>query len=113
MLRRGPKVRWCSTLIPASTRIEVSAASGTGQLQLAGGTSGAAEESVRRAVSCQSAEQSDLEVAGKLDASDLHVQAVDVLHNKDESGPGIGFSWPSYRLFEMRPCCQERCSLKA
>lgn len=70
-------------------RLEVSVASGTGKLKMAGGVAGAMKESVQRAFSYLQSKKSDLGIARDLDTSDLHVEAIDLLGNRVEAELGV------------------------
>jgi ATP-dependent Lon protease len=72
-------------------RLEVSVSSGTGKLKSAGGVSGAMKEAVQRAFSYLQARKQELGVGRDLDASDLHVEAVDLLANRVEAEVGVAF----------------------
>lgn len=72
-------------------RIEVSVAVGNGKLKLAGGVAGATKESISRAFSYMLSKKSDLSIAKEMDASDLHVEVIDLLNNRVEGEIGLGF----------------------
>ena len=57
----------------------------------AGGVTGATKESISRAFSYMLAKKSDLGIAHELDASDLHVEVIDLLNNRVEGEIGVGF----------------------
>jgi ATP-dependent Lon protease len=77
-------------------RLEVSVASGTGKLKLAGGVSGAMKESIGRAFSYLQGKKSDFGVARDLDMSDLHVEVIDLLGNHVEAEVGVAFFVAAY-----------------
>lgn len=72
-------------------RVEVSVAVGNGRLKLAGGVSGATKESISRAFSYMLSKKGDLSIAKEMDASDLHVEVIDLLNNRVEGEIGLGF----------------------
>jgi ATP-dependent Lon protease len=84
-------------------RIEVSIASGTGKLKMAGGLSGAMKESVQRAFSCLLGKRTDLGIARELDTSDLHVEVIDLLGNHVESELGVAFFVAAYSAIRTSP----------
>jgi ATP-dependent Lon protease len=79
-------------------RLEVSVASGTGKLKLAGGVAGAMKESINRAFSYLQARKGELGVARDLDASDLHVEVIDLLGNHVEAEVGVAFFVAAYSV---------------
>lgn len=72
-------------------RIEVSVAVGSGKLKLAGGVSGTTKESISRAFSYMLSKKGDLSIAKEMDASDLHVEVIDLLNNRVEGEIGLAF----------------------
>jgi ATP-dependent Lon protease len=84
-------------------RVEVSVASGTGKLKLAGGVAGAMKESVQRAFSFLQARKTDLSIARDLDVSDLHVEVIDLLANRVEAELGVAFFVASYSALRKAP----------
>jgi ATP-dependent Lon protease len=62
-------------------RVEVSIASGSGKLKLAGGISGPMKESVSRAFGYLQGNKTNFGIGRELDTSDLHVEAIDLLGN--------------------------------
>jgi ATP-dependent Lon protease len=84
-------------------RIEVSVASGTGKLKMAGGLAGAMKESVQRAFSYVQAKKSDLGIARDLDTSDLHVEVIDLLANRVEAEVGVAFFVACYSAMRKAP----------
>lgn len=72
-------------------RIEVSVAVGSGKLKLAGGVSGSTKESISRAFSYMLSKKGDLSIAKEMDASDLHVEVIDLLNNRVEGEIGLAF----------------------
>ena len=84
-------------------RIEVSVASGNGRLRTAGGVSGITRESVQRAFSYLQSRKTDLGVGKDLDASDLHVEVIDLLANRLEAELGVAFFVASYSALRKAP----------
>jgi ATP-dependent Lon protease len=87
-------------------RLEVSVASGTGKLRLAGGVAGAMKESVARAFSYMETHATELGISRDLDTSDLHVEVIDLLGNRVEAEVGVAFfvaSWSALRKAPVAP----------
>jgi ATP-dependent Lon protease len=84
-------------------RLEVSVASGTGKLKLAGGVAGAMKESINRAFSYLQGKKSELGVARDLDTSDLHVEVIDLLGNHVEAEVGVAFFVAAYSALRKAP----------
>ena len=72
-------------------RIEITKASGSGKLKLAGGASGATKESIQRAFSYLSTSKSQFGIGAILDKMDLHVEVIDLLGTRLEAGVGVAF----------------------
>lgn len=79
-------------------RVEISVASGTGKLKLAGGVAGGMKESVTRAHSHLLANKTAFGVAREVDTSDLHVEVIDLLGNKVEAEIGVAFFVAAYSI---------------
>jgi ATP-dependent Lon protease len=77
-------------------RLEVSLASGTGKLKLAGGIAGDMKESVSRAFSHLLAQKTSFGVGREMDTSDFHVEAIDLLGNKVAAEIGVAFLIAAY-----------------
>jgi len=84
-------------------RVEVSVAPGSGKLRLAGGVSGAVKESVQRAFSFMETHAGELGIARDLDASDLHVEVIDLLANRVEAEIGVAFFVACYSALRRSP----------
>ena len=84
-------------------RVEVSVAAGTGKLRLAGGVSGATKESINRAFSYMLSKKDELSIAKELDASDLHVEVIDLLNNRVEGEIGLGFFIAAFSALKKVP----------
>jgi ATP-dependent Lon protease len=84
-------------------RVEISVSTGTGRLKLAGGLSGPMRESVQRAFSYLHSRKSELGIAGELDTSDLHVEAVDLLTNRVQVEIGVAFFVAVYSALQKGP----------
>lgn len=79
-------------------RIEVSLSSGTGKLKPAGGVSGDTKESVARAFSHLLANKTAFGVARDVDASDFHVEIIDLLGNNVDAEIGVAFFIAAYSI---------------
>lgn len=77
-------------------RIEITVASGSGKLKLAGGVSGELKEAVNRAFGYLLANKGGLGIAAELDKSDLHVEVIDLLGNKAVGDLGVAFHIAAY-----------------
>jgi ATP-dependent Lon protease len=84
-------------------RLEVSVSSGTGKLKMAGGIAGAMKESVQRAFSYVQAKKTELGVARDLEASDMHVEVIDLLGNRVEAEIGVAFFVAVYSALRKLP----------
>ena len=84
-------------------RIEVSVSSGTGKLKLAGGVHGSMKESIQRAFSYLSSNKGSFGVAREVDASDFHVEAIDLLGNNVEAEIGVAFFLACYSILKTSP----------
>jgi ATP-dependent Lon protease len=84
-------------------RIEVSMSGGTGKLKLAGGVAGAMKESIQRAFGYLQGRKGELGIAHDLDASDLHVEVMDLLGNRVEAEVGVAFFVAAYSALRRAP----------
>jgi ATP-dependent Lon protease len=84
-------------------RLEVSVASGTGKLKLAGGVSGAMKESISRAFSYLQSRKAELGIARDFDTSDLHVEVIDLLNNRVEAEIGVAFFIAAFSALRKAP----------
>ena len=84
-------------------RVELSVASGTGKLKMAGGVSGTMKESIQRAFSYIQAKKTELGVARELDTSDVHVEVIDLLANRVEAEIGVAFFVACYSALRRAP----------
>ena len=84
-------------------RIEVSVASGTGKLKMAGGLAGAMKESVLRAFSYVQAKKTNPGIDRDLDTSDLHVEVIDLLANRVEAEVSVAFFVACYSAMRKAP----------
>jgi len=84
-------------------RVELSVASGTGKLKMAGGVSGSMKESIQRAFSYVQAKKTELGVARELDTSDVHVEVIDLLGNRVEAEIGVAFFVACYSALRRAP----------
>lgn len=84
-------------------RLEVSVASGTGKLKMAGGISGAMKESVQRAYSYVQAKKAELGIGRDIETSDLHVEVIDLIGNRVEAEVGVAFFVAAYSALRKIP----------
>jgi ATP-dependent Lon protease len=84
-------------------RVEVSVSSGSGKLRTAGGVSGVTKESIGRAFSYMLAKKDELSIARELDASDLHVEVIDLMNNRVEGEIGLGFFIAAFSALKKAP----------
>jgi ATP-dependent Lon protease len=84
-------------------RVEVSVSSGSGKLRTAGGVTGVTKESIGRAFSYMLAKKDELSIARELDASDLHVEVIDLMNNRVEGEIGLGFFIAAFSALKKAP----------
>jgi ATP-dependent Lon protease len=84
-------------------RLEVTPASGTGKLKLAGGVKGAMKESIQRAFSFLQANKMAFGIGREMDTMDLHVEAIDLLGNKVEAEVGTAFVVAAFSALRRVP----------
>ena len=84
-------------------RMELSVASGTGKLKMAGGVSGSMKESIQRAFSYVQSKKTELGIARELDTSDIHVEVIDLLANRVEAEIGVAFFVACYSALRRAP----------
>ncbi len=84
-------------------RLEVSVASGTGKLRMAGGVAGMMKESVQRAFGYMQSKKTELGIARDLDNSDLSVEVIDLLANRVEAEVGVAFFVACYSALRKAP----------
>ena len=84
-------------------RVEVSVSTGSGKLRTAGGVSGVTKESIGRAFSYMQAKKSELSIAHELDASDLHVEVIDLMNNRVEGEIGLAFFIAAFSAMKKAP----------
>jgi ATP-dependent Lon protease len=84
-------------------RVELSVASGTGKLKMAGGVSGSMKESIQRAFSYVQSKKTELGIARELDTSDIHVEVIDLLANRVEAEIGVAFFVACYSALRRAP----------
>jgi ATP-dependent Lon protease len=84
-------------------RIEVSLATGGGKLKLAGGINGATKESISRAFSYMLTRKAELAIAREMDESDLHVEVIDLMHNRAEGEIGLAFFVAAFSALKKSP----------
>ncbi|MCY2990768.1 MAG: protease Lon-related BREX system protein BrxL [Planctomycetota bacterium] len=84
-------------------RLEVAVSTGSGKLKLAGGVTGAMKESINRAFSYLSSRKVEFGLGREVDASDLHVEVMDVLNNKVEAELGVAFFVAAFSALRKAP----------
>ena len=84
-------------------RIEISLSTGAGKLKTAGGISGATKESINRAFSYMLARKTDLGIGQDVDASDFHVEVIDLLNNRVEGEVGLAFFVAAFSAIKRTP----------
>jgi ATP-dependent Lon protease len=71
-------------------RLEVGCSAGTGRLKSAGGVDGPMRESVQRAFAYIQGHKVEMGIAQAFDATDFHVEAIDLLANRVACDVGVG-----------------------
>ena len=71
-------------------RLEVGCSPGTGKLKVAGGIEGTMKESIQRAFAYIQGHKTSMGIAQAVDATDFHVEAIDLLANHITCDAGIG-----------------------
>jgi ATP-dependent Lon protease len=84
-------------------RIEVGTSSGTGKLKVSGGVDGTMKEALQRAFAVMLGRKGDLGIASELAATDLHVEAMDLLSNRVEGEVGVAFFLAMYSALKKKP----------
>lgn len=84
-------------------RIEVGVSPGTGKLKMAGGVSGLTKESINRAFGYLAAHKVEFGLGREVDNSDFRVEVIDLLGNKVEAEPGIGFFVAAFSALRKAP----------
>ncbi|MER8650965.1 protease Lon-related BREX system protein BrxL [Mesorhizobium sp. M0586] len=84
-------------------RIEVSLSTGSGKLKMAGGINGATKESINRAFSYMLTRKGELAIAREMDESDLHVEVIDLMHNRAEGEIGLAFFVAAFSALKKAP----------
>jgi ATP-dependent Lon protease len=84
-------------------RVEVSLATGSGKLKLAGGISGSTKESINRAFSYMLTRKGELAIAREMDESDLYVEVIDLMHNRAEGDIGLAFFVAAFSAMKKAP----------
>jgi ATP-dependent Lon protease len=70
-------------------RLEVGTSPGTGKLKIAGGVEGSMKESIQRAFAYLQGQKGKMGIAQAIDATDFHVEAIDLLSNRVPCEAGI------------------------
>ncbi|TIS34145.1 protease Lon-related BREX system protein BrxL [Mesorhizobium sp.] len=103
----APGSVYCSSVGTDGTvgmfRIEVSLSTGSGKLRLAGGINGATKESINRAFSYMLTSKGELAIAREMDESDLHVEVIDLMHNRAEGEIGLAFFVAAFSAIRKAP----------
>ena len=84
-------------------RVEISVSTGAGKLKLAGGVSGAMKDAVQRAFSYLQTHKTEIGIARDFDASDLHVEVIDLLNNKVAAELGVAFFVAAFSALRRAP----------
>lgn len=71
-------------------RLEVGCSQGTEKLKVAGGIDGTMRESIQRAFAYMQGHKVDMGIAQSFDATDFHVEAIDLLTNRVPCDAGMG-----------------------
>jgi ATP-dependent Lon protease len=84
-------------------RIEVGVSSGTGKLKLAGGVESRMKESAQRAFGFLQGHKVPMGIASVFDATDFHVEAIDLLGNQITCEAGIALIVAIYSAIKKSP----------
>jgi ATP-dependent Lon protease len=84
-------------------RLEVGVAAGTGKLRVAGGIDGATRESLQRAFAYLQGRKVEMGLASQLDSTDFHVEAIDLLGNRQGCEVGVAFFVAVHSALKKRP----------
>ena len=83
-------------------RLEVGISAGTGKLRIAGGIDGLTKESIQRAFAFLQARKVEMGFGHPLDSTDFHVEAIDLLGNRQGCEAGIAFFIAIYSALKKR-----------
>jgi ATP-dependent Lon protease len=84
-------------------RLEVGIAAGTGKLRVAGGIDGATRESLQRAFAYLQGRKVEMGLGPQLDSTDFHVEAIDLLGNRQGCEVGVAFFVAVHSALKKRP----------
>ena len=84
-------------------RLEVGISAGTGKLRMAGGIDGATRESLQRAFAYLQARKVEMGIGQLLDSTDFHVEAIDLLGNRQGCEVGVAFFVAVHSALKKRP----------
>ena len=84
-------------------RLEVGISAGTGKLRMAGGIDGATRESLQRAFAYLQARKAEMGIGQLLDSTDFHVEAIDLLGNRQGCEVGVAFFVAVHSALKKRP----------
>jgi ATP-dependent Lon protease len=82
--------------------LEVGISAGTGKLRIAGGIDGTMKESIQRAFAFLQARKVEMGFGQPLDSADFHVEAIDLLGNRQSCEAGIAFFIAIYSALKKR-----------
>lgn len=83
-------------------RLEVGCSSGTGKLRVPGGLHSAMKESIQRAFAYLQGHKVNMGIAGTLDSTDFHVEAIDLLGNHVTCEAGLALVVAIYSAVKKR-----------
>jgi ATP-dependent Lon protease len=83
-------------------RLEVGISSGTGKLRIAGGVDGVMRESFQRAFAYLQGHKKDFGVGQMIDATDFHVEAIDLLSNRVPCEAGVALFVAIFSALQKR-----------
>jgi len=84
-------------------RLEVGISAGTGKLRMAGGIEGATKESIQRAFAYLQARKVEMDLGHPLEATDFHVEAIDLLGNRQGCEGGVALFVAVHSALKKRP----------
>jgi ATP-dependent Lon protease len=84
-------------------RLEIGIAAGTGKLRVAGGIDGSTRESLQRAFAYLQGRKVEMGLGSQLDSTDFHVEAIDLLGNRQGCEVGVAFFVAVHSALKKRP----------
>ena len=84
-------------------RLEVGTSAGTGKLRMAGGVDGPTKESIQRAFAYLHSHKVEMGLGQPLDSTDFHVEAIDLLGNREGCEGGVAFFVAVHSALKQRP----------